>query len=108
MIELEAQGRQVLGGWPRNSASVPHWFKLAIATILLFVIGGILAPTSVHADAFLSMLPFMAILALASDMSDLEARLGRIIVGATAGAERKPRYLRSKRHGWRTMPPVIV
>jgi formate--tetrahydrofolate ligase len=32
----------------------------------------------------------MAILALASDMSDLEARLGRIIVGATAGAERKP------------------
>ena len=66
MIELEAQGRQVLGGWPRNSASVPHWFKLAIATILLFVVGGILAPTSVHADAFLSMLPFMAILALAS------------------------------------------
>jgi ribose transport system ATP-binding protein len=66
MIELEAQGRQVLGGWQRNSASVPHWFKLAIATILLFVIGGILAPTSVHADAFLSMLPFMAILALAS------------------------------------------
>ncbi len=32
----------------------------------------------------------MAIVALASDMSDLEARLGRIIVGATAGANRKP------------------
>ncbi len=32
----------------------------------------------------------MAIVALASDMSDLEARLGRIIVGATAGADRKP------------------
>jgi formate--tetrahydrofolate ligase len=32
----------------------------------------------------------MAIVALASDMSDLEARLGRIIVGATTGAERKP------------------
>jgi formate--tetrahydrofolate ligase len=32
----------------------------------------------------------MAIVALAGDMSDLEARLGRIIVGATAGADRKP------------------
>jgi formate--tetrahydrofolate ligase len=32
----------------------------------------------------------MAIVALASDMSDLETRLGRIIVGATAGADRKP------------------
>jgi formate--tetrahydrofolate ligase len=32
----------------------------------------------------------MAIVALASDMSDLEARLGRIIVGAAAGADRKP------------------
>jgi len=32
----------------------------------------------------------MAIVALASDMNDLEARLGRIIVGATAGAARKP------------------
>jgi formate--tetrahydrofolate ligase len=32
----------------------------------------------------------MAIVALASDMSDLEARLGRIIVGATTGADRKP------------------
>ncbi len=32
----------------------------------------------------------MAILALATDLADLEARLGRIIVGATAGADRKP------------------
>ena len=32
----------------------------------------------------------MAIVALTSDMSDLEARLGRIIVGAAAGADRKP------------------
>jgi formate--tetrahydrofolate ligase len=32
----------------------------------------------------------MAIVALASDMSDLETRLGRIIVGAAAGADRKP------------------
>jgi len=32
----------------------------------------------------------MAILALATDMTDLEARLARIIVGATAGTERKP------------------
>jgi formate--tetrahydrofolate ligase len=32
----------------------------------------------------------MAILALASDLADLETRLGRIIVGATAGADRKP------------------
>jgi formate--tetrahydrofolate ligase len=32
----------------------------------------------------------MAILALASDLADLESRLGRIIVGATAGAERAP------------------
>jgi len=32
----------------------------------------------------------MAILALATDMTDLEARLARIIVGATTGAERKP------------------
>ena len=32
----------------------------------------------------------MAILALASDVSDLETRLGRIIVGAAAGADRKP------------------
>ncbi len=32
----------------------------------------------------------MAILALAADRPDLEARLGRIIVGATAGAARRP------------------
>jgi formate--tetrahydrofolate ligase len=32
----------------------------------------------------------MAVLALASDVADLESRLGRIIVGATAGAERTP------------------
>jgi formate--tetrahydrofolate ligase len=32
----------------------------------------------------------MAIVALASDLADLEARLGRIIVGATAGASRRP------------------
>jgi ribose transport system ATP-binding protein len=67
MVEVEAQGRRpVLGGWQRNSASLPHWSKLAIATVVLFVVGGVLAPSSVHADAFLSMLPFMAILALAS------------------------------------------
>jgi formate--tetrahydrofolate ligase len=32
----------------------------------------------------------MAILALATDMTDLEARLARIIVGAAAGSDRKP------------------
>ena len=32
----------------------------------------------------------MAILALATDLADLEARLGRIIVGATAGANKQP------------------
>src|ERR671933_439821 len=32
----------------------------------------------------------MAIVALATDPQDLEARLARVIVGATAGAERKP------------------
>jgi formate--tetrahydrofolate ligase len=32
----------------------------------------------------------MAILSLASDLPDLEARLGRIIVGATAGANKQP------------------
>jgi formate--tetrahydrofolate ligase len=32
----------------------------------------------------------MAIVALASDMQDLEARLSRIIVGSTAGASRRP------------------
>jgi ribose transport system ATP-binding protein len=66
MTELEAQGRQALGSWRRRGSSFPHWFKLAIATVALFIVGGILAPTSVHPDAFLSMLPFMAILALAS------------------------------------------
>jgi ribose transport system ATP-binding protein len=72
MTELEAQGRspratgQPLGGWRRNHASLPHWFKLVIATAVLFIVGGIAAPSSVRADALLSMLPFMAILALAS------------------------------------------
>src|ERR1700749_1955901 len=66
MTELEAQGRRVLGGWRGNSDSLPHWFKLAVATVALFVVGGVLAPSSVRADAFLSILPFMAILALAS------------------------------------------
>ncbi|HWP03693.1 MAG TPA: formate--tetrahydrofolate ligase [Gemmatimonadaceae bacterium] len=32
----------------------------------------------------------MAVVALASDFRDLEARLGRIIVGSTAGSERRP------------------
>lgn len=66
MTELEAQRPQALGSWRRTFASFPHWVKLAIATLALFVAGGILAPSSVHPDAFLSMLPFMSILALAS------------------------------------------
>jgi formate--tetrahydrofolate ligase len=42
----------------------------------------------------------MAILALATSASDLEERLGNIIVGATAGAERKPIRARDlKAHG---------
>ncbi len=36
----------------------------------------------------------MAIVALATSREDLEERLGRIIVGSTAGAERKPIYAR--------------
>jgi formate--tetrahydrofolate ligase len=42
----------------------------------------------------------MAIVALATSATDLEERLGNIIVGSTAGAERKPVYARDlKAHG---------
>ncbi len=42
----------------------------------------------------------MAIVALATSASDLEERLGNIIVGSTAGADRKPVYARElKAHG---------
>jgi formate--tetrahydrofolate ligase len=42
----------------------------------------------------------MAIVALSTSASDLEERLGRIIIGATAGAERKPIRARDlKAHG---------
>ncbi|MFM8301277.1 MAG: formate--tetrahydrofolate ligase [Gemmatimonadota bacterium] len=42
----------------------------------------------------------MAIVALATSASDLEERLGNIIVGSTAGADRKPVYARDlKAHG---------
>jgi formate--tetrahydrofolate ligase len=42
----------------------------------------------------------MAIVALATSATDLEERLGNIIVGSTAGAERKPVYARDLRaHG---------
>jgi formate--tetrahydrofolate ligase len=42
----------------------------------------------------------MAIVALATSASDLEERLGNIIVGSTAGADRKPVYARDLRaHG---------
>jgi formate--tetrahydrofolate ligase len=46
----------------------------------------------------------MAILALASDLGDLEERLGRIVVGATAGANKAPIRARDlKAHGAMTL-----
>jgi ribose transport system permease protein len=50
---------------PRRLA-LPPYSGIWVATILLFAISPLLAPASVHGSALLSMLPFAAILALAS------------------------------------------
>ena len=51
-------------GWNDTEASLAS--RAAIATVLLLIIGGLAAPSTVSASAFLSMLPFFAILAVAS------------------------------------------
>lgn len=72
MTELDAehQSAQVPGTLLArrglSGRNVPHWLKLAIATAVLIIVGGIAAPSSVRPDAILAMLPFVAILALAS------------------------------------------
>src|SRR5271154_2299785 len=72
MTELKARGMSAktsgpsLGRIARRPEGLPHWLKLAIAAAALVAIGGVAAPSTVHVDAFLSMAPFMAILALAS------------------------------------------
>jgi ribose transport system ATP-binding protein len=45
---------------------LPHWARLGLTTVALVAVGGLIAPTTVTAAAVLSMLPFIAILALAS------------------------------------------
>jgi ribose transport system permease protein len=55
-----------LPGFGRDGAEVPLAVKAVIATVLLLVIGGLAAPSTVSASAVLSMLPFFSILAIAS------------------------------------------
>ena len=51
-------------GW--NLADLPLAAKSFIATAILVVIGGILAPSTVNSAAILSTLPYFAILAVPS------------------------------------------
>jgi ribose transport system ATP-binding protein len=58
-------GPSSFSAWRRGFLR-PHWIRLTLATIGLFIIGGIIAPTTITLGAVLSMLPFIAILAVAS------------------------------------------
>jgi ribose/xylose/arabinose/galactoside ABC-type transport system permease subunit len=49
-----------------NGKPLPQWSKALIATALLSIFGGIFAPSTVSGGAIESMLPFVAILAVAS------------------------------------------
>ncbi len=53
-------------GFSRDRAEVPLWVKAVLATGILLIIGAISAPGSVSETAFLSLLPFVAILGVAS------------------------------------------
>jgi ribose/xylose/arabinose/galactoside ABC-type transport system permease subunit len=55
-----------LPGFGRDGQEVPLAVKAVIATVLLLVIGGFAAPSTVSASAILSMLPFFSILAIAA------------------------------------------
>lgn len=50
----------------RDGAEFPHWAKAVLATAVLLGIGAGVAPGSISASALLSMLPFVAILGVAS------------------------------------------
>lgn len=50
----------------RLGADLPLWAKAVLATVALLVIGAFAAPGSVSASGLLSMLPFMAVLGVAS------------------------------------------
>lgn len=49
-----------------NSRPLPLWSKTLIATALLSIFGGLFAPSTISVGAIMTMLPFVAILAVAS------------------------------------------
>ncbi len=55
-----------LPGFGRDGQEASLAAKAVIATVLLLIIGGIAAPSTVSASAILSMLPFFSILAIAA------------------------------------------
>lgn len=55
-----------LPGIGKNGASLSHVAKAALAAAVLIVLGGLIAPSTVSMSAVMSMLPFFAVLAVAS------------------------------------------
>jgi ribose/xylose/arabinose/galactoside ABC-type transport system permease subunit len=62
----EAKFRLRMPGFGRDLADLPLAAKSFIATVVLVVIGGIAAPSTVNSAAILSTLPYFAILAMPS------------------------------------------
>ena len=61
---MQALTERLKLAWP--GAEIPLWVKAILATAVLLAIGAGVAPGSVSGSAFLSMLPFVAILGVAS------------------------------------------
>lgn len=61
------------------------FLAIAIATVLVFVIGGILAPSSVSHSALIGMIPFAAVLAIAGLGQMLVVQQGGIDLSVAGG-----------------------
>lgn len=61
---MQALTQRLKLAWP--GGEIPLWAKAILATAILLAIGAGVAPSSVSGSAFLSMLPFVAILGVAS------------------------------------------
>ena len=63
----------------------PGFVAIAIATIALFVVGGVLAPSSISHSAIVGMLPFAAVLAIAGLGQMLVVQQGGIDLSVAGG-----------------------
>ena len=101
-----------LPGFGGDGSEMSLTVKAVAATILLLVIGGIAAPSTVSASAILSMLPFIAILAIAAvgqhlvvQQRGLDLSVAGIISFAAALATALPH---SDAGGWATLGYALV